>query len=129
MEFARFGEKTQGDSASISSPNCHNCVTLFCMRFVYAAPLYLFCLMGPGWASSPITPVICAAQDDMIQRLTVDYGAQKISTGLRGPEAIVEIWAAEQGDWTLVQTYADGTSCILAMGEHWQDMRPMEPKT
>lgn len=65
----------------------------------------------------------------MIRRLTVDFAAQKVSTGLRGPEAIVEVWAAEGGDWTLVQTYADGTSCILAMGEHWQDMRLVEPET
>jgi len=31
----------------------------------------------------------------------------------------MEVWTADQGDWTLVITYATGTSCIVAMGENW----------
>ena len=27
-------------------------------------------------------------------------------------------------NWTLVQTYTNGTSCIVAMGENWEDLTP-----
>ena len=40
--------------------------------------------------------------------------------GLRGPEQVMELWTGADGDWTLVVTYASGTSCIVAMGQDWQ---------
>ena len=46
---------------------------------------------------------------------------------MRGPDALVEVWIEPRtGDWTLVQSYANGTSCILAMGEHWETIAPEE---
>jgi hypothetical protein len=35
----------------------------------------------------------------------------------------MEVWTDEAGGWTLVVSYAHGTSCIVAMGEHWQEVR------
>ena len=33
---------------------------------------------------------------------------------------MLEVWTKASGDWTLVQAYANGTACILAMGEAWE---------
>lgn len=41
--------------------------------------------------------------------------------GLRDPETILEVWViVRNGDWVIVQNYANGTSCIVAMGENWE---------
>ncbi len=77
----------------------------------------------PAWAESPIAEVICAPTAEMVQRLTRSMGARRTATGIRDIEAVMEIWTAPTGQWTLVQTYADGRSCILAMGADW-DMPP-----
>ena len=80
---------------------------------------------APALAADPIAAVICADRAEMLRRLEVEYGAVRRGGGLRGPEAVLEVWAVPStGDWTLVQSYADGRSCIVAVGEHWEDARP-----
>jgi hypothetical protein len=40
---------------------------------------------------------------------------------------VVEVWAVPStGEWTLVQTYAGGQSCIVAMGENWEGLNPSQ---
>jgi hypothetical protein len=82
--------------------------------------LLLLCAApAPAAAESPIAEVICAPRAQMEQRLARQYRSALQATGLRGPETVVEIWADAQGRWTLVQRYAQGQSCILAMGDGW----------
>ncbi len=74
---------------------------------------------GPIRAESPIADVICAPTPMMVDRLTRLMGSSRAATGIRDIEAVIEVWTAPSGRWTLVQTYADGQSCIVAMGEAW----------
>ena len=67
-----------------------------------------------------IAEVICEETVRMEQRLSRRLGAERQAMGLRGPEQVMELWTEQNGDWTLVVTYATGTSCIVAMGENWQ---------
>jgi hypothetical protein len=78
-------------------------------------------LAGPAMAESPIAEVICAPRAEILARLT---GAELAGTGLRDAEAVLEVWTRASGDWTLVQSYANGTACILAMGEAWEPVEP-----
>ncbi|MHC0054369.1 hypothetical protein [Actibacterium sp. D379-3] len=89
-----------------------------------AVALAVFAL--PADAASPIAEIICAPRDEMAQRLSGQYGHVRNGIGMRGPESMVEVWTSERsGDWTLLMTYADGKSCIVAMGENWADLRPV----
>lgn len=78
-------------------------------------------LAGPAAAQSPIAEVICAPRAELVQRLA---GAEVSGSGLRDTETVLEVWTKASGDWTLVQSYADGTACILAMGEAWEAAIP-----
>ena len=78
-------------------------------------------LAGPAMAESPIAEVICAPRAEILARLT---GAELAGAGLRDAEAVLEVWTRASGDWTLVQSYANGTACILAMGEAWEAVEP-----
>jgi len=73
---------------------------------------------GPAKAATPIAEVICAPWAEIVVRLTRQYRAQLSGNGIRDPESVMEIWSDAEGRWTLVQRNANGTSCILAMGEH-----------
>ncbi len=90
------------------------------------APLLLLASALPAIAESPIADVICAPRAEMVQKLTQTYGSNMSATGIRDIEAVMEVWTTPSGRWTLVQTYTDGQSCIVAMGEAW-DM-PLPPK-
>lgn len=94
------------------------------MRFLLAIPLLL---PTPTFAASPIADVLCETGPRMTERLTSQLGATLTSTGLRNREEVVELWTDAQGDWTMVIAYASGTSCIVAMGEHWATMSPQDP--
>ena len=94
------------------------------MRFLLLIP---FLLPTAAPAASPIADVLCEPGPRMTERLTQRHGATLTSTGLRNPEEVVELWTDAQGDWTLVVTYAHGTSCIVAMGEHWTPQIPTDP--
>ncbi|MCV6584057.1 MAG: hypothetical protein OIF47_00835 [Marinibacterium sp.] len=79
---------------------------------------------SPALATSPIAHVICAPTTDLHQRLTRQMGSSRSASGMRGPEQIMEVWTSAAGRWTLVVTYATGTSCIVAMGEDWATNDP-----
>lgn len=78
-------------------------------------------LAGPVAAESPIAEVICIPRAELVQRMR---GAEISGSGLRDTETVLEVWTKASGDWTLVQSYADGTACILAMGEAWEAVIP-----
>jgi hypothetical protein len=92
-------------------------VTIPCMKLRIALTLMVLAL--PASAESPIAEVICAPREQMVERLTVQYRAHLSGMGMRDRDMVMEIWADAEGRWTLVQRYANGQSCILAMGAEW----------
>jgi len=78
-------------------------------------------LAAPAGATNPIAEVLCEPTAQMQQRLVREFGERRHASGLRGREQIMELWTDARGDWTMVVTYASGTSCIVAMGEAWQE--------
>ena len=79
---------------------------------------------GPG------AGVACGARDAIIAKLGDKYGEVRRGGGLSGPGpapdhdpgAIYEIWASEAtGTWTILKTTPDGLTCVMAVGEGWQD--------
>jgi hypothetical protein len=76
---------------------------------------------GPVAAETPLAEVICVPRAELVQRM---QGAEVAGAGLRDAETVLEVWTRASGDWTLVQSYANGTACILAMGEAWEAVVP-----
>jgi hypothetical protein len=83
--------------------------------------ILLLGLAGPVAAESPIAEVLCLPREELLMRLK---GAELAGSGLRDEEAVLEVWSGQAGDWTLVQSYANGLACILAMGEAWEAVVP-----
>ena len=90
-------------------------------------PLCAALLAVPAAAQSPIAEVICEPTGQMHDRLSQRLRSARSATGIRNREQIMEVWTDPQGGWTLVVTYATGTSCIVAMGEDWQNHLPRDP--
>jgi hypothetical protein len=81
--------------------------------------------LAPHTAKATLADLVCDDSTRLERHLTQGQGAMKLGQGMRDPDALLEIWIApESGDWTLVQSYANGTSCIVAMGAYWQDLSP-----
>lgn len=79
----------------------------------------------PASAETRMNDVSCDDSDRLEVTLTKVMGAERQGTGLRDPETILEVWVTRtSGDWLIVQSYANGTSCIVAMGENWEGSVP-----
>jgi hypothetical protein len=64
----------------------------------------------------------CGTRDSVVAKLGDTYGEVRRGGGLAGPTAIFEIWASDvTGSWTILKTMPDGMSCIMAVGDGWQD--------
>ncbi|WP_299617792.1 hypothetical protein [uncultured Tateyamaria sp.] len=68
-----------------------------------------------------MSEVSCDDSARMLLMLTEILGAERQGMGLRDPDTVLEVWVSPRdGEWMIVQNYANGTSCIVAMGEHWE---------
>ncbi len=65
----------------------------------------------------------CGSRDSVVAKLGEKYGEiRRGGGGLAGSTAIFEIWASEAtGTWTILKTSPDGMTCIMAVGDGWQD--------
>lgn len=82
-------------------------------------------LCAPTTSAATISDIHCDDHLRMTATLTKTIGAERRAMGLRDPDTLLEVWIdPRSGDWTLVQSYPDGTACIVAMGAHWEDLAP-----
>lgn len=98
------------------------------MKLLIALPICAV-LASTVQAGTPISDLVCDDSARLERQLSQVQGATKLGRGMRGPDALLEVWIIPyNGDWTLVQNYANGTSCIVAMGEHWEmTTLPVDP--
>ena len=86
------------------------------------ALLFAFTTTLPTLSAARMSDVSCDDSSRMTHTLTTVIGAERQGMGLRDPETMLEVWVTRgNGEWLIVQNYANGTSCIIAMGEHWEN--------
>lgn len=67
-------------------------------------------------------PNPCAARGEVVAELAERFGETLRSVGPRRAEGVVEVYASTRtGTWTILLTRPDGTSCLLAAGEFWEE--------
>ncbi|WP_457650454.1 hypothetical protein [Profundibacter sp.] len=70
----------------------------------------------------------CAAHDAVVTRLATAYGETRHSIGLAADNSVVEVFASDEtGTWTITVTTADGTTCLVASGQAFEDMAAALP--
>ncbi|MEM9435769.1 MAG: hypothetical protein AAGA15_01910 [Pseudomonadota bacterium] len=89
----------------------------------FASIFVALALASPS--SAALSDVSCDDRARMTDTLTQTLQAERRGTGLRDPETTLEVWVSPtNGDWIIVQHYATGTSCIVALGEYWEAPLP-----
>jgi hypothetical protein len=73
-------------------------------------------------------PEMCQERSRLIEALQETFYEQPVGAGLQNPEQMLEIWSSPRtGSFTVLITRADGISCIVAWGTHWQESPPPQP--
>ena len=90
------------------------------------AGLVLSGLAGPVLAQGIPAP-ICGQRDQIVAQLRTRFGEEVRATGLAGPTRIVEVFASDTtGSWTITVTSVDGTTSLMASGQHYE-ATPLRP--
>lgn len=62
----------------------------------------------------------CGDRTAIVERLSAKYGEAREATGLNNSSNLIEVFSSEEtGSWTILMTDAQGKSCLIAAGEHW----------
>lgn len=73
-------------------------------------------------AAQPIES-ICAERDALTTSLSREYSEAPKAVGLANNGNVVELLTSRDGrTWTLLMTRPDGTSCVVAAGEAWDQL-------
>jgi len=70
----------------------------------------------------------CADRAAVVARLATAYGETRHSIGLAANNSVVEVFASDEtGTWTITVTTANGTTCLVASGQAFEDMAATLP--
>lgn len=64
----------------------------------------------------------CGNHDDVAKVLTAKYLETRHFMGVVNSRMVMEIFMSPQGTWTILVTDTNGTACVTATGEGWQDV-------
>lgn len=65
----------------------------------------------------------CTARADVISHLAKKYSEAPVSLGLANNGGVIEVLSSKKGSsWTIIITMPNGTSCMIAAGENWEDV-------
>ncbi|WP_331373850.1 hypothetical protein [Sinorhizobium chiapasense] len=70
----------------------------------------------------------CAERSQVIEFLAQKYDEKPAAIGLINPQAVMEVFAADNGSWTLIVTDVSGRSCVILAGKSWDPMPQLGPK-
>lgn len=66
----------------------------------------------------------CQSRDSLVKLLEDRYSERPVAAGLETSGRLIELFASvENQSWTMVMTEPAGESCVLAVGEHWLEMK------
>jgi hypothetical protein len=65
---------------------------------------------------------VCGAHNTVSDNLKKAYSEAPVSMGLTTGGGIIEVFASEEGSWTMVITQPSGVSCLIAVGQDWETL-------
>ncbi len=86
-----------------------------------AVPLVMLATAAPAQTR-------CGPHTRIVKVLTGKYGEAPKAIGTVDQQQFMEIYVSDAGSWTILLTAANGTSCIIAFGNDWEDV-PHQPGT
>lgn len=72
----------------------------------------ILCAIGAPAFANPQ----CAPRDEVLALLADRFGESRRAVGLAGQSAVMELFAADGGTWSITMTLPDGKTCLIASG-------------
>lgn len=84
-----------------------------------------FALLLSGWlwamgTAPSAAQAICGDHGEIRERLEKTYAETPQAIGLSQDGGLVEVLVSPSGGWTILITYPDRPTCVVATGENWE---------
>ena len=67
----------------------------------------------------------CGPREQFVEQLRNTFHESARGVGLASPTQVIEFWSSEEnGTFSILMTYPDGTSCVMATGQNWVAQGP-----
>ena len=93
------------------------------VRWVIFRLLAIVAALLWAMAASPVhAQQICGWRADLATYLSRVYAEAPVGRGLTEKGTLMEIFAARNGSWTMVETLPNGISCLRGSGDSWSNL-------
>ncbi len=83
----------------------------------------LFAIVAPVvmlGATPTSAQTVCGDRSKMVGYLDRDYQESQSGLGLASNGAVVELYTAKTGTWTMLITGPGGKTCVIGSGDSWE---------
>jgi hypothetical protein len=87
--------------------------------------LLAFAFLALG-ATEANAQMLCGQRAQIIDSIDKKYQERPNAFGISGEKTLVELFTSETGSWTMIMTRPGGVSCIMAVGQSWEQF-PEQP--
>jgi hypothetical protein len=63
---------------------------------------------------------ICGERDTLLEQFALQHDETPQALGLGADGGVIEVLVSPEGGWTMLVTYPDRPTCVVAMGESWE---------
>ena len=92
------------------------------MRFFTSAVLGILLIGSILISTAAAAQPVCGSHGTVSDNLRNGYSEAPVSMGVTTSGAVIEVFASEDGTWTLVITQPNGLSCLIAAGQDWESL-------
>ncbi len=79
--------------------------------------------LGVAAAPADARQAVCDSRTKILDHLDSKYSEKPVALGMAANGSLVEILSTDDGaTWTIVITHPNGTTCLMAAGEHWETL-------
>ena len=75
-------------------------------------------LLSPAALAQPV----CGQHNSVSDNLKKSYSEAPVSMGLTPDGGVLEVFASKEGSWSMVVTQPSGISCLIAVGQSWENL-------
>lgn len=74
--------------------------------------------------------MLCNKRSEVMKNLSANYREAPTALGMASNGGVLEVMTSKDGKtWTVLLTKPDGTSCLVAMGNSWENVKFMAAGT
>jgi hypothetical protein len=66
---------------------------------------------------------ICGERDALLEQFAMQHDEKPQALGLGADGGVIEVLVSPGGGWTMLVTYPERPTCVVAMGEAWEMMQ------